>query len=190
MSKLIYGIAINDADYQVQPSINGKQIMCPFYRVWFDMLSRCYNFNLHYKRKTYIGCSVDPDWLTFSNFKSWMELQDWEGKQLDKDIILSGNKVYSSKSCCFVDMVTNNFVKVSAANRGEYMIGASWSKRYLKFQAYCSNPFTKKLEHLGYYELEKAAHLAWKQRKRELACQLAELQTDRRVADALRTRYL
>ena len=42
----IFGIGINDACYQVQPFINGKQVTCPFYRVWKNMMKRCYSKKL------------------------------------------------------------------------------------------------------------------------------------------------
>ena len=62
-------------------------------------------------------------------------------------------------------------------------------KRVKKFSATIGNPFTKKQEHLGYFTCPNEAHQAWKKRKHELACQLADIQTDQRVAEALRIRY-
>ena len=39
-----------------------------------------------------------------------MESQEWEGKQLDKDIVIPGNKVYSPDACIFVDKRINNLM--------------------------------------------------------------------------------
>lgn len=188
--KLVCGVGVNDADYVVQQTVNGKRVWCPFYRVWAHMLERCYNKKFHARRLTYIGCSVCDEWLLFSNFKAWMQKQDWVGKQLDKDLLLKGNKVYSPENCVFVDLMTNSFTTDSSASRGEWPIGVCFNKPVGKFQSNIHNPFTKKQEHIGYFNCSDEAHLAWKKRKHELSCQIADLQTDRRVADALRARYV
>lgn len=54
-----------------------------------------------------------------------------------------------------------------------------------RFRARCSNPFIKAPEHLGYFDSEKDAHLAWRKRKGELAKILAGTQSDNRVAERL-----
>lgn len=187
--KLVKGIGINDANYTVKPRVNGKQVTCPFYQVWVDMLERCYSAKKHSEKPTYIGCTVCDEWLKFSNFKKWMEIQNWQAKQLDKDLLRKGNKVYSPEVCVFVDGMTNSFTVDSGATRGEWPIGVCFHRRHGKFVSYCSNPFTGKSEHLGCFTCPEQAHLAWKRRKHELACQLADLQTDERVAAALRLRY-
>lgn len=189
MRKLVFNVGINDADYVVKPSINGKQITCQFYQTWQNMLQRCYDQRYQYRLPTYIGCYVCAEWLTFSNFKSWMEKQDWQGKELDKDLLIKSNKSYCPGACVFVDSMTNGFIKERDASRGEFPLGVSFSKKRARLEVRCSNPFTKKLENLGLFTCPDEAHQAWRKRKHELACQLAGLQTDKRVADALRNRY-
>lgn len=194
--RLVRGVGINDADYNIgkKEFINGKHEivwMCPFYQTWVNILHRCYYEKQHLRRPTYKGCSVCEEWFTFSNFKVWMETQDWQGKQLDKDLLKEGNKVYSPEYCIFVDPKINTFVTDRGASRGDYMIGVCWHKRAGKFQSNCSNPFTSKKEYLGLFTNELEAHLAWKHRKHELACMLADSGycTDPRLAEVLRTRY-
>lgn len=187
--KLVYGVGINNADYEVYQSVNGKLVKCPYYATWKDMLKRCYSAKHLTKYQTYIGCSVTPEWLTFSKFKSWMENQDWQGKCLDKDLLIKGNKVYSPDTCVFVDRMTNGFITDSGAARGGWPLGVNFHKTNGKFRAQCCNPATKKQEFLGYFTCENQAHQAWRKRKHELALQLAELQPDERVAAALRARY-
>jgi hypothetical protein len=135
---------------------------------------------------------VCDDWLLFTNFKEWMTQQVWESQHLDKDLLIAGNKIYSPDTCVFIHPTVNVFTTDRVNFRGKYLLGVSWYGRYNKFRASCSNPFTKKQETLGYFDTELEAHLAWKSRKHELACMLAdsELVTDERVAQALRTRYL
>lgn len=196
-NKLVYGVGINDADYAVDKReiSDGKKKStwrCIYYTTWSDMLKRCYSERYQTKYPTYKGCGVCDEWLIFSNFKAWMETQDWEGKQLDKDLLKVGNKIYCPEWCIFVDRKINMFVVDRSGARGEHMIGASWRERDGKFVSYCNNPFTGKYEHLGLFIDELEAHLEWKRRKREHACALAETEycNDPRLAEALRTRYL
>ena len=139
---------------------------------------------------TYTGCSVCDEWLTFSNFKRWMEKQDWQGKCLDKDLLIPGNKVYSPDNCALVDAATNLFIGDNAASRGDFPIGVIFDKPTGRFLSRCRNPFTKKFENLGRFFTPEEANLAWRKRKHQLAVQLADLQADERVSKALKTRYL
>lgn len=95
--KLVCGVGVNDASYAVNPLINGKQVMCWIYKKWKSMIHRCYDSKIQARQPAYIGCSVCEEWLTFSNFKLWMEAQDWQGKELDKDILTAGSKFIRQK---------------------------------------------------------------------------------------------
>lgn len=200
--KLVHGVGVNDADYLVQRfeinkegrkssgAYKNKLIWaCPFYRCWESMLGRCYSENYQNKKPTYKGCSVCQVWLIFSNFKSWMERQDWEGKQLDKDILINGNKIYSPQNCIFVCGAINTFTTESNASRGDSPLGVSYNKCNGKFRARCRNPFTNKSDHLGYFDCPEKAHQKWLTKKLEHAYALAAIQTDSRVGEALIRRY-
>lgn len=197
--KLIQGIGINDSDYVVTKwetigYVDGKQKqkliwVCLYFQTWKNMLNRCYSAKYQERQPTYKGCTVSEEWLTFSVFKAWMMTQDWQDKHLDKDLLIEGNKVYSSETCVFVTQTVNNFTTDSKASRGELLIGVYWNKRANKFMSRCCNPFTEKQEHLGYFTCELEAHQAWLKRKLELAYELAAIQTDERVAEALINRY-
>lgn len=188
-NKLCHGVGVNDASYEVAKSVGGKKLLCPFYSKWRGMIKRCYSAKCQARHQAYIGCSVSSEWLIFSNFKAWMEKQDWQGKELDKDILITGNKVYSAEACCFVDGATNRFIEDSRATRGKYQIGVSMHLCGL-FVAQCRDNLVGDNGYLGLFPSEHQAHLAWKARKHELACKLADLQSDQRVAEALRARYL
>jgi len=188
--KPVFGVGINDLDRDVTWKVDGKRVACPIYRTWQNMLGRSYDTEFHKRHPSYSDCSVIDGWIHLSDFEKWMLTQDWKGKQLDKDIILPGNKVYSPETCAFVDKKLNLFIMDTAATRGEWPIGVSWNKRDQTFKAEIRNPFTHRREGLGYYDNPEDGHLAWKKRKHEFACLYAEQQTDQRVAEALRTRYL
>lgn len=194
-TKLALGVGINDAKYQTQvyAGAKGQQRrvwVCPFYRVWMDMLFRCYSEKFKDRHATYIGCAAAPEWYSFSVFREWMAAQDWEGKQLDKDILSQGNKLYSPGSCVFVSAKLNTFMTDSGAARGEWPLGVHWNKVAGKFQARCRNPFTGERQHLGHFGDPLSAHEAWRKRKHQHACAYADQQTDPRIAQALRTRYM
>lgn len=194
-SALVRGVGVNDADFPVAINavIDGipKQVwICQFYLAWKDMLRRCYSARYHSIYPTYIGCTVAPEWHSFMAFREWMLTQDCEGKQLDKDILYQGNKVYSPHSCVFVSAQLNNFMLDRAAARGEWLIGVYWEKTNEKFRARCRNPITGYQESLGCFDDQHEAHEAWRAKKHEHACRYADMQTDPRIAAALRTRYV
>lgn len=194
--KLVLGVGVNDAGYTVSTKskrVDGKQKVlwvCPFYRVWVSMLTRCYSQRFQTKQPAYIGCTVCDEWLLFSAFMRWMSSQDWRGKALDKDILLPGNKTYSPEICIFVSQPLNNFLIGYNPIEGRETIGCTWMEKNNKYMAQCKNPFTRKNDHLGLFADSIDAHLAWKAKKHEHACRYADLQTDPRIAIALRTRYL
>lgn len=143
------------------------------------------------KRPSYKGCTVCDEWLKFSNFKAWMEQQDWQGKQLDKDIIKPGNTIYCPEFCAMVCKLTNSFVVDKKSCRGKYPLGVHFCIRSKKFAAQCGDTFAGKHKsiRIGYYNTPEEAHRAYLAVKHELAIELAEIQTDKRVAEALVNRY-
>lgn len=156
MRRRIYSRGINDADYPVQwVDAFGKHQWCPFNNTWKAMLERCYSRKTQNKFPSYIGCKVPTTWLTFSNFKAWMETQDWEGKQLDKDILGDG-KIYSPETCCFVPQWLNLILSSNAAKRGQYPIGVSYHKHVGRFASHVRRDGT--LKHLGYFDTPEEAH--------------------------------
>lgn len=199
---LIYGVGINDVDYVVQQFeffgyIGGKQQrkliwMCPFYSTWKDMLTRGYS-------SKYKDCFVNEEWHLLSNFKSWMEQQKWKDRdgsnklQLDKDILVQGNKEYSKDKCIFVPQYINLFLLDSRAKRGGWPLGVCWHKRDEKFRAQGSDGKGRRID-LGSFTDPNEAHIAWKSHKHSLALQYAdELEQegyDSRLIEALRVRYL
>lgn len=192
--KMVCGVGVNDSDYPVSiyavvDRRKRKIWVCPVYRAWASILERCHSAKYQARWPSYIGCSVDPGWMEFSTFRAWVVTQDHEGGQLDKDILRPGNKVYGPDACVFVSGQLNNFLTDSGSARGEFPIGVDWHKTRSKFRAICRNPFTRKSEYLGYFACPDAAHESWRARKHEHACTYADMQTDPRIAAALRSRY-
>lgn len=191
----VYGVGTNDADYAVQlkrwivEDDKKKQVglwICPFYQKWKSVLERCYSKRWHARFPTYEECTVDDSWKIFSNFKTWMEQQDWEGKHLDKDLLFEGNKIYGPDACVFIDPVVNLFLHKKTYKKTDWKVGVDLHKG--KIRARGMNEFGRNI-HLGYYKTEASAHNAYLQNKANVARILADRQTDVRVAEALVRRY-
>ena len=168
---LVEGVGVNDAPYCTKPRIDGKKVVCPAYSAWQSMLKRSYSNKFHEKNETYKGVSVCEEWRSLMSFRAWWIESQADGWQVDKDL-LSDACVYSPETCLFVPAWLNTFTIDRGAVRGKYKIGVTFHKGAGKFRALCSNPITKKREHLGYFNTPEAAHLAWRARKLELALEL------------------
>lgn len=81
------------------------------YNLWGGMLERCYSETFHKKYPSYKDCRVSDKWLYLDNFKLWFEDYYKEGFELDKDLLVEGNKVYSEDTCVFVPKDLNNLIK-------------------------------------------------------------------------------
>lgn len=158
--RLIYGVATNDSNYITRQTIGGKVIVCPFFSKWEGILNRCYNKSYQDKKPTYKGCIVCDDWLTFSNFKRWMESQEWEGLHLDKDLKIPGNKIYSPDTCTFVTMRINSLLVDRGNSRGIWPIGVSRSNITGKFLSRCR--FGGKQKSLGEFLTPEEANHAYR----------------------------
>ena len=127
-NRLIYGVGINDLvddpDYVTWTKDSSSHVIwrCPFYTKWSSMLYRCYGRKYP---SSYTGCTVTEEWHYFSNFKKWMESRSWEGKQLDKDILVPGNKVYGENFCLLVTRDLNTLLNTNEHIRGKYPLGVS-----------------------------------------------------------------
>ena len=180
---LVCGVGTNDAKYTVTQKINGKRKTCPFYRKWHGMIERCYNIRNHKRYPTYARCTVTKEWLTFSNFKLWMEKQDWKGRHLDKDIIKPNNKVYSPDSCCFISQSLNKLLTNSLASRGDYPQGVNFSGIAKRFVSRCKVDGER--THLGYFDTAKEASKVYNKFKQNLIIVRANQQTDTRIKNGL-----
>nr|DAG70217.1 MAG TPA: hypothetical protein [Caudoviricetes sp.] len=82
-----------------------------FYSKWYGLLDRVYgrqDINKYYA--SYKGCTICNRWLNFSNFvddmlNMWYECDD--DLNIDKDIKIKGNKIYSPETCLLVPAKIN-----------------------------------------------------------------------------------
>ncbi|AMM43910.1 HNH endonuclease [Pectobacterium phage vB_PcaM_CBB] len=181
--KLVYEHGINDSDEPIckQEKINGKWKViwrCPIYTMWRNILERCYSQKLKDKFPTYKDCTIHEEWLYFSNFKSWVLTQPYQNRDIDKDLLYKNNKHYSPHTCIFVPHEINTFILQSSTIRGDYALGVSYNacRKAKPFYSYISVE-NKKL-HLGVFDNEYEAHLAWQHKKIYFCNQYIEKYTD------------
>lgn len=114
-SSRILSIANMNANYTTRYTthINGKwkvQWRCPIHRRYASLIERCYAPYRLDIFPSYAECYVSKSWLNdYMTFYDWAVDKYEDGYQLDKDILVPGNKCYSAETCCFVSPATNYF---------------------------------------------------------------------------------
>ena len=133
-----YGIGyIGDGKYKSRDE-NKKKTKA--YNTWSHMLRRCYDPYYLNEHPPYRDCIVCEEWHNFQNFAKWFyenyyECND-EQMQLDKDILIKGNKIYSPNTCILVPKRINSLFTKSDALRGEYPIGVYYKIKKVKQYEY------------------------------------------------------
>ena len=171
-SPSVFGVGITGTKYPTnEGGVNTKE-----YALWKNMLKRCYSDTCKKKQPTYEDCEVSENFKYYEYFYDWCQNQvgfgnqDW---QLDKDLLIKGNKVYSEDSCVFIPQEINSLLVKCAASRGEHLIGVCWSKTNNAFKAQVRKNKGKR-EHLGYFKTEIEAFRAYKEAKEAFVKEQAE----------------
>lgn len=173
----IYGIGyLGEGKYK--PSNNGEITHC--YRVWRAIIQRCYDEKFHKRQPTYKDCRVSEEWLNFQNFAKWYEENyyeiEGEKMQLDKDILIKGNKIYSPSTCIFVPSKINVLFTKANRIRGELPIGVYFDKEKNKYRSQCY--INNKKVRLGRYKTIEEAFLVYKNFKENHIKEIAEYYRD------------
>lgn len=110
IQRTVYGIGyVGQGKYSARA--NGKKTDA--YASWFRMFQRCYSKPTQDRQGSYIGCSVAIEWHNFQNFAEWFYSQPnsaRKGFDLDKDLVIGGNKVYGPNKCSFVPAEINRLL--------------------------------------------------------------------------------
>ena len=159
-SPSVYGIGVLGTKYP--STING--VRTKEYGLWADVLRRCYSDDFKKKQPTYKGCKCSENFLHYEYFYEWCQSQVGfgnEGWQLDKDLLIKSNKVYSESTCVFLPPEINSLLIKCTASRGKHLIGVSWHNASKSFVATVSKS-TGKREYLGSFNTELEAFNAYK----------------------------
>ena len=179
MSKLTHGVGYNS---KRKHKVKSNGIDTIAYVVWRDMITRCYSTKEQLRRPNYAHSDVDERWHDFQDFADWYYSHPYSdiGYQLDKDILVPGNKIYSPDTCCFVPMQINVIFTNRAACRGSYPQGVTLSKRNSNFVARLM--VNGKKNHLGCFDTPEEAYQVYKIAKEAYVKEKA-LEWQGRIAD-------
>ena len=157
------------------------------YKIWMGLLDRCYGRKERYPAYKYV--TVCKDWFCFQNFAKWFygqkhsESLDHNGRlyNLDKDILVRGNKIYSPDTCCFVPNEVNTCINRKSGGLTNVRKNSKnkWSARINRFG---------KENHLGCFSTPEEAFLAYKKAKEAYIKDMAEKwkgKIDEKVYEAL-----
>lgn len=170
-NSLVHGVGDNDLRLTVKD---------PLYIIWKSMLGRCYSPKVKAAQSHYVGVTCHPDWHKVSAFVGWAKTQEWEGKYLDKDLLIPGNKQYGPETCVFVTASINTLAQLSRKRtkdlpRGVHTSGSAFQAEYNK-------------EYLGRFTSQEDAHAAYTQRRNQELTSIANKQSDIRIKEALLNR--
>lgn len=148
----------------------------PQYMTWVGMLQRCYDEKIHKKHPTYKECSVCEEWHNFQTFSKWYDENyyeiDGERMNLDKDILIKGNKFYSHDTCVFVPQRINLLFVKNDAIRSKLPIGVHFEKQTNRYKAQCKVG-KGKMKNLGRYNSPEEAFYIYKTFKEKFIKEVA-----------------
>ena len=156
----VYGVGVLGTKHPI--TINGVQTK--EYVLWCSMLKRCYSEGYKKKHQTYKDCEVSENFKSYEYFYEWCNEQfgfGIEDFELDKDLLIKGNKIYSESTCIFIPYEINLLLTKCTASRGEHLIGVCWDKAKKAFVARVSMSKGKR-EYLGLFNTELEAFNAYK----------------------------
>ena len=176
-SPSVFGIGVSGTKYLFR--IDG--VKTKEYALWCDMLRRCYSDDFKKRQPTYEGCEVSDNFLHYEYFYEWCNKQIGfgnEGFELDKDLLVKGNKVYSEATCVFLPSEINSLLVKRTASRGEHLIGVYFNKKSKASVAMVSRNKGQP-EYLGLFKTEIEAFRAYKQAKETFVKERAEKWKDK-----------
>lgn len=159
---LVYGIGVNDYDGNI--SIHGVHIKS--YKTWGRVMERCFDQKYKNKNPSYNDVTICDQWIKFSNFKNWFDANYVDGFEIDKDILIQGNKLYSPDTCCFVPRRINTLLLNKQRTNTSGMIGIHEQKN----GSYSANiTMCEVKKHLGTFKTAEEAAAAYVRAKTEYA---------------------
>lgn len=155
---------------------------------WAGLFKRIFDELKLERFPRYKDCSIVKEWMNRETFVDWYTSQPFTDPtyQLDKDIILKGNTIYSPEMCSLVPPAINYFFTKTNASRGRYPIGVTFHTGNNRFRSYIKIDGIKTI--LGYYKTPEEAFFKYKKAKEFQSKILADRWKDRldpRVYDAM-----
>lgn len=156
------------------------------YQLWGNMNTRCYNPNYHKVKPGYKDCTICNEWLDDRElFYEWVDMNFYKIKgeptvELDKDILLPGNKIYGPDTCIFVPKRINDlFVHIHGRVDNGLPTGVTYSEKTGTYKVSamltCDDSDKKKNVVLGYYDTIEEAFDVYKEHKKAEIIYIADL---------------
>lgn len=144
-------------------------------RLYSNMKTRCYNQNYLNKNPAYNGCMVCDEWLdNRQSFFEWVDHNYYtcgaEQMDLDKDILLKGNKIYSPETCIFAPHSINTYFE-TLTRKPVYLPELKKWKASMSLQG--------KTVTIGYFDTEEEAKQEYIRHKEASLLAKADLYKDR-----------
>lgn len=134
------------------------------YNIWSNMITRCYDGKL----VGYEGCTVCEEWHNFQNFAAWYKEQPHSsesGFEVDKDILLRGNKIYCPEFCRVVPKEINLLIKGAYRKTNDLPVGVIKSGNTYAAQASLKDFNGHKTKWLGQFSTIGEASSKYKEQK-------------------------
>ena len=187
LRSLCYGVGIND-------------VMIPYFtqtrtwRSWNGIIRRTDKRDMKWLsqgKEQYTDCTLDPKWFKLSAFKEWIEQwDDFENKEVDKDLLVLGNKHYGPDTCLMVRPIVNKWFKYTKHGGGDLPRGVSLNPSWKKGKS--PNPYRAQITPiggkrtgLGYYATAEEASAVFEKARKEQIKVLIETETDLKVKNAM-----
>lgn len=123
---------------------------------WSGIFHRCYDEQYNLDHPTYGEAYCHEDWHNYQNFCKWAYEQigfGVKGFDLDKDLLVKGNKVYGPATCVFIPQELNKILGNTGPERGISTrpdLNGKWVARYQTISGEV---------YLGCHEKEKALEI-------------------------------
>ena len=138
-----------------------------------NMKQRCNN------KKGYENCVIGKTWeKDHEKLYTWYRnnyytLPDGEPINIDKDILIPNNRIYSEDTCLLVpERINKFFINIHGTKKNGMPVGVTLDKKSQKYKA--SIYKNKKSIKLGTYGTPQEAHDAWRKAKIEHLLELIE----------------
>lgn len=160
----VYGVGYTGGKYPTK--VNGFALRA--YTAWNSMIGRVYDPVYRSKQNAYDDCTISEYFKCYDNFYEWWQQQpgnDLPDCQLDKDILVKGNKHYSEDTCCLVPQEINKLFTKRHNFRGELPIGVKYNgyNKYNSCVRFRGKDFT-----IGGFITPEEAFLDYKKRKEDI----------------------
>ena len=184
LRSLVYGVGVNDV---MIPEFTKSRI----WKQWNGIIRRTDKRDLVWlqTKPTYVDCTLDPRWFILSVFKEWVEgWDDYQNKEVDKDLLIPNNKVYGPDTCLMVRPIVNKWFKHDFS--GDLPRGVSWNTAWKRGKS--PNPYRAQITpiggkrtSLGYYSTVEEASAVFEQARKEQIQFLIDTEKDPIVKQAM-----